>query len=93
MSEAIRRLRAAGYVIDFSAVAGAKLRCGECGELVAADAVTIDEIVRFEGESNPDDEAILLAITSPCGHRGQLSAAYGTAMTPEEVDVLRALTS
>jgi hypothetical protein len=32
---------------------------------------------RFEGESNPDDESILLALVCRCGTRGQFTAAFG----------------
>ena len=89
--QAIARLRAAGYATDLFVEPGGALRCRECGETLAASSMTVDEIVRFEGDSNPDDEAILFAITTPLGHRGLFAAAYGSGMTADEVDVLRAL--
>ncbi len=62
-----------------------------CGELIDADQATIDEIVRFEGDSNPDDEAILAAVSMPSGHRGLYASAYGTDVAPDDADVLQAL--
>ena len=58
----------------------------------------IDETVRFEGDSDPDDEAILLALTVPasaggCGHRGWFAAAYGPDTPAHDVAVLQALTT
>ena len=49
------------------------------------------ETVRFEGISNPEDQAILDAVITPCGHRGLFSAAYGVYASTEDVDVLQAL--
>ena len=91
MVEAITRLRALGYDMDLSAAPGRQLRCGTCGEVVDASTVTIDEIVRFEGDSNPDDEAILAAISLPTGHRGLYLSAYGADVTAEDAEVLQAL--
>jgi hypothetical protein len=47
--------------------------------------------VRFEGVSNPDDQAILAAIMTPCLHAGLFSAAYGLYTTAIDADVLLAL--
>jgi hypothetical protein len=89
--EAMNRLRALGYDVDLSAAPGGQLRCGACDELVDAARATIDEIVRFEGDSNPDDEAILAAISMPSGHRGLYTSAYGTDVTADDAEVLQAL--
>jgi hypothetical protein len=92
MLQAINRLRACGYRLDLFAVPGGRLRCGGCGEVVDARDAIVDETVRFEGVSNPDDQAILNAITTSCGHRGLFSAAYGVYTSIDNVDVLPALT-
>ncbi len=89
--DAIARLQADGYLLEMSATADGQIRCGVCGEVIDPTTATIDETVRFEGESNPDDEAILLAISTPCGHRGHFVAAYGPDMPAEDVQVLQAL--
>lgn len=90
--DAMNRLRALGYDMDVSAAPGGYIRCGACGELIDASRVDIDEIVRFEGDSNPDDEAILAAVTMPSGHRGLYTAAYGADVSTDDAAVLVALT-
>jgi hypothetical protein len=92
MPEAIERLRGQGYGEDVSAVAGGRLRCGGCGAVVPAADVAVVETVRFEGESDPADEVILLALNSPCGHRGLYDTPYGPAASPADVEALQALT-
>lgn len=90
MSEATARLRAAGYVENWIAEDG-KLRCLTCTATYDPVSVTVDEVVRFEGPSDPGDEAILFALSGPCGHRGQFSAAYGPETSVEDVRVIVAL--
>ena len=92
MQQAIARLRAEGFVIDFSAAPGGRLRCNECGELTDASDVVVEETVRFEGESNPDDENILVAVSTRCGHRGLFSSAYGPDAPADDAEILRTLT-
>lgn len=90
LSEAIRRLTDAGYVHDFRAEGG-QLVCDRCGSRFDPSEMTIDEIVRFEGMSDPDDEAILYALGTGSGSLGLYSAAYGPAATTDDVAVSRAL--
>jgi hypothetical protein len=92
MVEAIDRLRSLGYGGDVSAAPGGYVRCGQCGELIDAAQVDIDEIVRFEGDSSPEDEAILAALTMPTGHRGLYVAGYGADVAADDAAVLVALT-
>jgi tellurite resistance-related uncharacterized protein len=44
--------------------------------------------LRFEGASNPDDQDIVIAAITPCGHAGLFSSAYGSAVGFEESGVL-----
>jgi len=91
MLDAIMRLRAAGYRLDLVAAPGGRLRCEQCGDITDAADVALDETVRFEGDSNPDDEGILIAISARCGHRGLYSAAFGPDTPSDDAQVLRAL--
>ncbi len=91
LTEAIRRLRAAGYVTDFSASSDGTLVCRACGTSHDAAAIEIRETVRFEGDSNPDDEAILLALRCCDGCLGLYSAAFGPDTPPDDVAVLQRL--
>ncbi len=88
ISEAMDRLRAAGYTADWRAVDG-RLASDDASHDPAD--VTIDEIVRFEGESNPDDEAVLFALRAPDGGRGLYAAPYGPDVSTDDVAVIRAL--
>jgi len=89
--EATDRLRAVGFGLDFSATASGGLRCGACGIDHAPEDMTIEEIVRYEGASDPDDQAILLALCDGCGHRGLYSAGYGPGAAAADVEALRRL--
>jgi len=77
LSETINELRRAGYVEDFNL----QQNCLECrnGQFkVFANEFKIDKYYRFEGESNPSDQAILYAISSTSGElKGVLVNAYG----------------
>ncbi|MEY2582072.1 MAG: hypothetical protein QOE09_1921 [Ilumatobacteraceae bacterium] len=91
LTEAMQRLRKVGYETDLYATDDGRLECGSCGKRYDPLSMTIDETVRFEGDSNPDDEAILLAVRCPEGCKGLYSAAFGAAVSPEDATVLRAL--
>ena len=91
LTDAMARLRADGYRIDFSATDGGQLRCGACGVRGNPEAMAIHATVRFEGDSNPDDEAILLALACACGCLGQYSAAFGPDTPADDAEVLRRL--
>ena len=90
LHEAIARLRELGYTQDWYAEDGS-LRCGVCDVAYDPAIVTVDHIVRFEGTSDPGDEAILFALTAECSHRGLYSAAYGADMAPADIAVVRLL--
>ncbi len=89
--EATERLRAAGFDLDFAATATGQLRCAACGIDHDPEAMAIHEIVRYEGASDPGDEAILLALVCTCGGRGLYTAAFGPDIAPADVEVLHRL--
>lgn len=91
LSNAIDRLRQRGYTLDLFAAPGARLRCGGCDETFDAAGMHIDQVVRFEGISDPDDEAILFALQGPCEHRGLYSVAFGPQTPTDDVNVMVAL--
>ena len=93
MLEAVARLQALGYDLELRAAPGGRLHCPACDTVVDAGIAVVDETVRFEGASNPEDEAVLVALKLPCGHRGLYGAAFGTATPPDDVAVLHALSA
>ncbi|MBA2609181.1 MAG: hypothetical protein H0U92_09605 [Actinobacteria bacterium] len=92
VSEAIDALRVKGYDADFSVSEEGLLRCGQCGHLHAPEDAVVNVTYRFEGASDPDDEAVILGLTcGACGSRGVLVAAYGPSASPEDAAVVAAL--
>jgi hypothetical protein len=91
LSEAIDRLRADGYTHDFFAVPGGKLRCRQCGNELDASTLTITDVVRFEGESDPEDESVLYGLSAGGAKAGLYSPPYGSSTTPEDIAVVGAL--
>ena len=74
-------------------VAGDAIRCGGCGRASRPDAFVASSVIRFEGVSDPDDSAILLAVSCPqCGSRGTIVQAYGPGAGPAG-DVVAAVRS
>jgi len=92
--EEIDALRARGYVADFRVTSDGELRCDTCGHTLDPRQATIETTARFEGASNPDDQAVVFGLRCDgCGVRGVLVAAYGPTATAEEADVITALSS
>ena len=90
--EEIATLRARGYVADFSVTADGELRCNTCGHTLRPSDAVIESTARFEGASNPDDQAVVFGIRyAGCDVRGVLVAAYGPTATAEEAAVVTAL--
>lgn len=89
MVEALERLRAEGYEADYTITEEGRVRSADRDW--QPDQITIDHIVRFEGMSNPSDEAMLLAVTGPDGTRGTLSVPYGPEASGPQIDAIRAL--
>lgn len=89
--DAGNRLEASGFAAELVAAPLGRLHCGDCGATVDAEHCAVTGTLRFEGESNPGDEAILIALVTPCGHHGLFSCAYGLAASIDDIDVLLAL--
>jgi hypothetical protein len=91
VTEAMRFLAAQGYTDEIRlAVNG--LECDSAEGVHDASRAVVDFTFRFEGPSDPGDEAIVLGITLPdFGVKGVLMSAYGAAVDAQQADVLRAL--
>lgn len=91
LSEAINRLRAAGYGADFVPTEDGKLRCPACDSTHDPADMDIDEELRFEGESDPADMSLLLALSCECGTKGLYSTQFGAEISVEDAAVVQAL--
>lgn len=91
LSEAIARLTAAGYTLDFRAETGGLRAVGtDC--LHVPESLLVEEIVRFEGASDPQDSAALFALRCVThGVRGTYVVAYGPSMDPLDAEMVRRL--
>lgn len=77
LSETVNGLRSEGYTLDFN-IQQECLVCHQNDTSLSPDDFEIDAVYRFEGQSNPDDEAIVYAISSPkYGVKGVLVNGYG----------------
>lgn len=74
-----KKLNSQGYTHDFT-VQGGRLTTmdNDSARTFSPEETTIVDYFRFEGESNPDDMAILYAIETTDGTKGTVSSAYGT---------------
>ena len=93
VTEAMSTLEQQGHTGQFSVVEGPPgLVCGECDHRVSPDEAEVVELFRFEGESDPADEAVVAGLRcTNCGQLGTLTAAYGMSADPAEADVLALL--
>ena len=94
-SEAINALVAKGYDHNFNLKVEV-LYCHTNDTTLAPDDFQIDEVHRYEGETNPDDEVVVYAISSPsAGIKGILVNAYGvyaegiSAQLVEKLKIIR----
>lgn len=92
LTEAIAALRKKGYVEDFNL----RENCIECQQgkfKLFHDQFQIDSYYRFEGMTNPDDQSILYAISSPeLNLKGTLVNGYGIYSDPLADEMVRKLT-
>lgn len=87
-SHAIEELRKRGYTEDFNL----KDNCIVCNEQkFGADEFEIKEVYRFEGDSDPGDESIVLGIESTSGKKGVLVNGYGYSSEPMGDEIERKL--
>lgn len=91
LSDAMRALQDDGYTGNWFATAEGQLRCAECEEDADPASVTVDRVMRFEGQSDPDDEVILFALAEPGGRKGLYSAQYGPSMPSEDAAIVALL--
>ncbi len=87
VTDALRLLRAEGYLLDFELIDGT-LQAVDGPRCTVADAV-VERLFRFEGDSDPGDEMIVFGLRDPAsGARGALASGFGPAADPEVLDHL-----
>ena len=74
MTDAINDLKARGFILDFNLEENC-INCNE--EKFQPEDFEIVEVYRFEGETDPADQAVVYAIESKTGLKGILVNAFG----------------
>jgi hypothetical protein len=88
VSEALEQLRLKGFIIDFNIEKNAL--CCEAGKF-AADEFEVVDVYRYEGNTDPADEATVYAIESKSGLKGVLVTGYGVSAEDTSAEILQKL--
>lgn len=91
LSETINALVPLGYTHDFN-VHQDSVFCHQSNHFLQPADFQIDKVYRFEGASNPDDQAILYAISaSKSDFKGTLVNGYGLSSDPYTSELIERL--
>lgn len=89
VSKAIEELRKQGFTTDFNLEENAIVcNVGKFG----ANEFDVVDVYRYEGDSDPGDEAAVYAIKSSNGLKGILVTGYGASSENTSSEMLRKLT-
>ena len=88
VSEALAAFRDQGFTIDFNLSENC-IVCGE--EKFLADEFEIADVYRYEGDTDPADEATVYAIQSRTGLKGVLVTGYGISSDLMSDEIIRKL--
>ena len=93
LSQTINGLKEEGYTLDFN-IKEDYLFCRHNQVQLSPDDFEIDGVFRFEGESNPDDEAVLYAISSTKHDiKGTLVNGYGISADAASNNLIKKLST
>ncbi|MBE2218854.1 MAG: phosphoribosylpyrophosphate synthetase [Ignavibacteria bacterium] len=89
VTEITDTLREEGYIHDYS-IKNDSICCEDSGEdsYFKPEELIIEKTERYEGDSDPSDNAIVYAITSIDGKKGVLVDSYGAYSDPKLAKVI-----
>jgi hypothetical protein len=88
MVDVIASLERDGFTGQFT-IDDQGIHCPNCHRVHGAGRGLVERVHRFEGASDPDDEAIVLGLRCPeCGALGTFTSGYGPSADPIIVDQL-----
>lgn len=87
VSEAIDELQKKGFTIDFNLKENS---LDQHPEKFESD-FEIVEVYRYEGNSDPGDEAVVYALESKSGKKGILVTGYGVSVDTKTTEILNKL--
>lgn len=88
--DALDDLRKRGYDADFEPQTNC-LYCNNLDMRLNEEEFHIDEVHRFEGDSNPDDNAVVYALTSDTGVKGTIVDGFGASADNISFDMAKKL--
>jgi hypothetical protein len=88
ITEAIEQLRKQGFTLDFNLKEN-RLQIDD--HTYPADEFEIVDLYRYEGATDPADEATVYALASPAGVKGILVSGYGATIDSASVETLKQL--
>ena len=89
VSEAVNDLKKRGFDVDFNL----QENCLVChDDKFNVEDFEITEVYRFEGNTDPSDEAIVYAIESKTGKKGVLVNGYGISADVMDAEMAKKLT-
>jgi len=88
VSVAINKLKEQGFTVDFNLEENCLIHPDG---RVEADDYEIVDVYRYEGNTDPADEAVVYAIESNTGIKGVLVTAYGTYSDAASTKLLKKL--
>ncbi|MBJ6119191.1 hypothetical protein JAO76_13360 [Pontibacter sp. BT310] len=77
LTKVLTNVRKEGYKTDFTVGDDGLMHTMDSTLKFGPDQLKIVNFYRFEGESNPDDMAILYVLETNTGEKGTISDAYG----------------
>lgn len=90
VTEAVSGLKQRGYTIDFN-MEFDHIYCHKTSIALKPSEFEIAEVYRFEGNSDPADEAVVYAIESTKGQKGILVAGFGISADDASEEMLEKL--
>ena len=88
--DALDDLKKRGYDADFEPQTNC-LYCSDLDLRLNEEEFQVDEVYRFEGDSNPDDNAVVYALTTPTGVKGTIVDGYGASSVNISFDMAKKL--
>ncbi len=91
VSQAVNGLKERGYSIDFNLEYDC-IVCHKTPVSLLPNEFEITEVYRFEGNTDPADEAVVYAIESKHGQKGVLVNGFGPSADSISSDMIQKLT-
>ena len=90
--EAVQLLERDGYTASITVRSDGTMLCATCSRSHPVADALVDRVFRFEGASDPDDEAIVLGVRCPhCGAKGVVVSGFGPSADPQVLANLQLL--